>query len=96
MAQFMDAGGGLGIGGKKEKTITTSRNASVDRLIAKPHFPSENLVSSKGRPFTRRQVMQPTETIYEVRSATEPMDRMILKAIALPILMQCRIQAIPH
>lgn len=38
--------------------------------------------------------MLPIEVMYVVRSATVPIDMMILKAIEEPILMQCRIQEI--
>lgn len=39
--------------------------------------------------------MLPMDVMYDVRSATVPIEMMILKAIEEPILMQCRRQEIP-
>lgn len=41
----------------------------------------------------RRQVTHPMDVRYEVMRATDPIERMMLKAIAEPILMQCKTHA---
>lgn len=92
MAQFINSKGGFGIGGKNAKMYTTTKNSKDAMLTGRPNLPSLNFEGRRGCSLIRRQVMAPMETIYEVTRAAVPIDMMMLKAMAEPMLMQCRQQ----
>ena len=94
IAQFILTVGGSGVGGKKAKTYIKAQNPSDSRLTTSPSLrPKENLDGRSGSPFIRRHVMQPIEVTYDVISETVPTDKMMLKAIVEPMLMQCKTHA---
>lgn len=93
MAQLKLAAGGFGIGGKNDITNNTTRNKIPIMLTARPARPSENGLSRSGCPLILRRATQANETMYDVMRATDPIERITLKAIADPMAIQCRMHA---
>ena len=49
--------------GKKQKKKNGMRKTSAVTLIARPHFPRENLLGGMGSPRSRLEMTQPIETM---------------------------------
>lgn len=86
MFQFMAAGAGSGVAGKKENTKNTARKSSAAMLIARPHDPKLNGQGSSGAPDHLRQSMLPMEHMYVDREAFVVRDTTELRATEDPML----------
>lgn len=53
--------------GKKQRTNADIRKTSADKYTGRPHLPKLNFDGSKGLFVHRLQIMQPMETIYDVK-----------------------------
>lgn len=76
--------------GKKQRTNADIRKTSAARYTGRPHFPRLNFDGSKGLLVHRLQIIQPMETIYDVKYALVASDVIELKAVTEPMLMRDR------
>lgn len=83
----MDAASGLGAPGKNRKKYAKVRNAMATMLTGTPDFPRLNFEAGKGSPRSRLASTQPITTMYEVNRPVADTDKMILKAVVEPMIL---------
>lgn len=96
MFQFIAAGAGCGVVGKKVITNASMRNKTENMFKGSPKRPRENLEGSSTSPRRRFNVIQEIETIYEEIRAPVPSDVMMLKATVDPMLINERSTAMAY
>jgi hypothetical protein len=85
---------GCGIGGKNANRKVSKQNASAKQFIRRPVYdPRLKGEGKRGSLRIRRQVMHPMDAMYDDTNATVPTDMIMFHAIAEPILIQWKMQA---